>query len=156
MVDPAQPDLVKGLMRADPQAFDAAYERLRAPLYAFLVRLSGQRALAEDPLQETWLRLARRATELPVDAELRPWLFTVARNLYISHRRWALLDAQRLRELGVLPEAALTSPFEALAATETQRSLEKGLLGLPLKNREVCWCVAFLALSRPRPPASWA
>jgi DNA-directed RNA polymerase specialized sigma24 family protein len=48
---------------------------------------------------------------------LRPWLFTVARNLFRSHRRWRLLDADRLRQLGWLPRAALPSPFEALAAS---------------------------------------
>ena len=133
----AEPDLAQGLARADSRAFDAAYARLRAPLYAFLVRLSGQAALAEDLLQETWLRLARRATALPLDTELRPWLFTVARNLYRSHRRWALLDASRLRELGLLPQGSLPSPFEAAAANETERSLERALSELPLQDREV-------------------
>lgn len=137
LVEPSDPGLLRGLASGDPHAFDRVYAQLRAPLYSFLVRLSGRVELAEDLLQETWLRLARSAPELPEGTQLRPWLFTVARNLYRSHRRWHLLDAERLRQLGWLPQAALPSPFEALAASTAQRALETALAQLPLEQREV-------------------
>jgi RNA polymerase sigma-70 factor, ECF subfamily len=129
--------IVAGLARGDTRAFDAAYDLHRAPLYVFLVRLAGAAALAEDLLQETWLRLARHSRALPPGTELRPWLFTVARNLYRSHRRWALLDAGRLRELGWLPAPDLAGPFEATAAGEARRELEAALALLPVEHREV-------------------
>lgn len=137
LVEPSDPDLLRGLASGSSQAFDRVYARLRAPLYAFLVRLSGRTELAEDLLQETWLRLARSAPELPEDTPLRPWLFTVARNLYRSHRRWRLLDADRLRQLGWLPEDTQPSAFELLAADTVQRTLERALAQLPLEQREV-------------------
>jgi RNA polymerase sigma-70 factor (ECF subfamily) len=129
--------ILAGLARGDSCAFDAAYDSYRAPLYAFLVRLTGSVHLAEDLLQETWLRLARHSRALPAGTELRPWLFTVARNLYRSHRRWALLDAGRLRELGLLPGASSAGPFEATAESEARRELEAALAVLPLEQREV-------------------
>jgi RNA polymerase sigma factor (sigma-70 family) len=142
-VEPPDRDVIQGLAQGDPRAFDLAYARLRPPLYSFLLRLSGRPALAEDLLQETWLRLARTATELPPETQLRPWLFTVARNLYRSHRRWSLLDAERLRELGLLPRAAPPCPFEAVAALATERALEQAVAGLPLDHREaLLLCVA--------------
>jgi RNA polymerase sigma-70 factor (ECF subfamily) len=64
-------------------------------------------------------------------------LFTVARNLYRSHRRWALLDGERLRELGLWSGAEVTGPFEALCASESERRLEHALLELSLGEREV-------------------
>jgi RNA polymerase sigma-70 factor (ECF subfamily) len=132
-------ELVAGLRAADPRAFDLCYARHRAPLFAFLVRLTGRRWLAEDLLQETWLRLARSATDLPGDTRLRPWLFTVARNLFISHRRWAILDADRLRELGLWPgtKSEADSPLERVALSETQRLLEAALARLSVEHREV-------------------
>lgn len=129
--------LVAALARGDRGAFDAVYDRHRAPLYSFLVRLTGSAALAEDLLQETWLRLARHSRELPSSTELRAWLFTVARNLYRSHRRWALLDAGRLRELGLLRAANPPGPFEAAAESAARRELEAALAVLPLEQREV-------------------
>jgi RNA polymerase sigma-70 factor, ECF subfamily len=129
--------IIQGLARGDTSAFDDAYATLRAPVYAFLVRLTGRVALAEDLMQETWLRLARSAPQLPPDTELRPWLFTVARNLYLSHRRRAVLDVERLRELGWLPFAASPSPFEVLAADRTERVLEQAIARLPFEQREI-------------------
>lgn len=153
MADPSEDEIVSGLRAGDARAFDRAHARYRAPLYSFLLRLSGRRWLAEDLLQETWLRLARSALDLAPEVELRPWLFTVARNLYVSYRRWALLDADRLRELGLLPAGQSESPFEHVAANETERRLERALLALPLDYREVLLLVAVERL-QPREAAA--
>jgi len=118
------------------RVFDEAYARLRAPLYSFLLRLSNDAQLAEDLLQETWLRYARQLGRLEAEHDARPWLFTVARNLYRSHRRWALLDAERLRELGLWPASERAGPLEALCASESERRLERALAELPLDQRE--------------------
>lgn len=118
------------------RVFDEAYARLRAPLYSFLLRLSNDAQLAEDLLQETWLRYARQLERLEPEHDPRPWLFTVARNLYRSHRRWALLDAERLRELGVWPAGERAGPLEALSASESERRLERAFSALPFDQRE--------------------
>lgn len=132
------------LRAAEASAFDLAYARYRAPLFAFLVRLTGRRWLAEDLLQETWLRLARGATDLAPDTRLRPWLYTVARNLFISYRRWAVLDTDRLRDLGLWPgrSSETETPFARLVASETELQLERALARLPLEHREVLLLVA--------------
>ena len=64
-------------------ALHRAYAR---PLYRFLLRLThGDHELAEDLLQETMLRAWRRFDMLPTDDQVvRPWLFTVARNVAID------------------------------------------------------------------------
>jgi len=98
--DPTEGPIVLGLQRGDRTAFDAAYARYRRRLYAFLVRLSGKPEIAEDLFQETWLKLARSAHRLADDTDLGAWLFTVARNAWVSHRRWTALDVGRLIALG--------------------------------------------------------
>lgn len=138
-MSPSQDRRVAGLRRGDAAAFDAVYEAFRPRLYGFLVRLTGQVALSEDLLQETFLRLARAGPRLAPDTRLAAWLFTVARNLFISHRRWAMLDLARLSELRLLVDAARQppSPFAAVAASETERRLEEAVARLPLPYREV-------------------
>lgn len=130
-------ELLTALARGDENAFDAVYESLRAPLYSFLVRLCKSRELAEDLLQETWLRLARHAPLFPADTKLRPWLFTVARNLYRSQRRWSLLDAERLRDWGLIHSERAESGFESFAASAEQRAVERALASLPAAEREI-------------------
>lgn len=66
------------------------YDAHAAALWRYAVRLTGDRAHAEDVVQETLLR-AWKHPEVVDDAErsVRAWLFTVARNLIIDERRSA-------------------------------------------------------------------
>jgi RNA polymerase sigma-70 factor (ECF subfamily) len=131
-------ELVERLRTGDEAAFDAVYECHRARLFSYLVRSCGERAAAEELLQETWLRFARFARDLAPDTDLRAWLFTVARNLQRSRRRREYLGRELLRQLGFLaPVASSDSPFERALASETEQRLEAALAALPLKYREI-------------------
>ena len=147
-------ELVDGLRRADPAAFDVAFERYRRRVWGFLLRMSGRAEVAEELLQDTFLRLAAHATRLRPDTNLRAWLFTVARNLFRSHRRWAWLDGQRLAELAAraLRVEGGPTPLELTAATETARAVERALAALAPGNREV----ALLVLVERMEPAEVA
>jgi RNA polymerase sigma-70 factor (ECF subfamily) len=136
--------LVRALRAGESRAFDAVYARHRARVFSFLLRLSGRRDVAEDLLQETFLRLATHAPALAPDTVLAAWLFTVARNLWRSHRRWRLLDAARLRELGLWPGShdAAPGPLALAEAAQTNARLEGALAALPETYREVLLLVA--------------
>jgi RNA polymerase sigma-70 factor (ECF subfamily) len=136
--DPAEKVIVDGLRRGERGAFDAAYDRHRARVFGFLLRLARRRDVAEDLLQETWLRLARAAPSLAEDTDLAAWLFTVARNQFVSWRRWAALDLSRLVTMGDEPIAsAEPSPADATDATRSMARLEAALGSLPAAQREV-------------------
>lgn len=82
-------DTLTLLRRRDPRGFDQAYASYGSRLYSFLYRLVGrhERHLAEDFLQQTFLRLAEYGPELRADSDLRAWLYTVARNSFLGHLR---------------------------------------------------------------------
>jgi RNA polymerase sigma factor (sigma-70 family) len=140
VAESSDPELIARLQCGDPAAFDEVYATWRARMHGFLLRLTGRRDLAEDLLQETWLRLARHAHRLRDDTRLGPWLFTVARNLHTSHRRWSLAELLR-SEHGAAPDMP-ASPFEETAAAQLERRLEEALADLPLAYREVLLLVA--------------
>ncbi len=142
--------LVRALRAGEARAFDLAYARYRSRIFSFLLRLARRRDVAEDLLQETFVRLAKHARTLAEDTVLGAWLFTVARNLWRSHRRWRLLDAERLRELGLWPSASSVTPLALSEATETERRLEAALLALPEMYREVLLLVAVERLEPQR------
>jgi RNA polymerase sigma-70 factor (ECF subfamily) len=141
--------LVARLRAGDASAFDVVYDRLNRPLFNFLARLSRRRDVAEDLLEETWLRLVTRAAALRPDTRLSPWLFTVARNLYVSYRRSRLVEDSHAAGLtGLWPcGAPRPSPFESLAATEAERRLEAALAALPVAYREALLLVGVEGLS---------
>jgi RNA polymerase sigma-70 factor (ECF subfamily) len=137
----SEADLVARLRQGDAAAFDEAYLAYQPRLYAFVLRLLGRRDVADDLTQETWIRLATHALRLRPDTSLGPWLFTVARNLTLSFRRWARLDLGRVLGMGGLGAGA-ASPLDLAAASQTERQLEAALAALPDKYREVLLLVA--------------
>jgi RNA polymerase sigma-70 factor, ECF subfamily len=119
------------LRRRDPRGFDRAYEAYAARVHAFLRRLSGRADLADDLLQLTFLRLAERGPELRADSDLRAWLFTVARNAFLSERRGAALDQEAPG-----PEA-LASPAPDVEARLLLGDVERALAALRVEDREL-------------------
>src|SRR5829696_4143338 len=84
--------LVERLRHGDADAFDDVHAAFNTQLLTFLVRLSRRRDVAEDLLEETWLRLVKHARRLRADTRLGPWLFTVARNLHSSYNRSRMVE----------------------------------------------------------------
>jgi|SRR5688572_3076049 len=137
--------LVGRLKAGGTAAFDAVYAIYHARLFTFLVRLTRNRDRASDLLEETWLRLVTHAHRLQPDTRLGPWLFTVARNLYVSECRANVFQAS---DAVLLQRAAPgPSPFEEAAGSESERRIEAALASLPLQYREVLLLVAVEGLT---------
>jgi RNA polymerase sigma-70 factor (ECF subfamily) len=137
-------ELVAGLRSADPAAFDAVYEAFNGRLYNFLARLTNRRDVAEDLLEETWLRLVIHASRLRPDTRLAAWLFTVARHLHVSHCRSRLLEnAHAIGLLGLWPSGRHEpSPLVAAEASEAEGRVLEALASLPLRDREALLLVS--------------
>lgn len=148
VVDPESDQaLLAGVRAGDAAAFDAVHARFHARLFNFLARLARSRDVAEDLLEETWLRFVTHAPTLRPDTTLGPWLFTVARNLYLSYCRSRSIETGLASDwTSLVPPAAAPSPFDAAAATETERRLERALASLPVAYREVLLLVGVESL----------
>ena len=140
--------LVDRLRQGDADAFDEVYVTFNTRLFTFLVRLSRRRDVAEDLLEETWLRLVSHARRLRSDTRLGPWLFTVARHLYVSYSRSRMLEDSVAAGLITLWPFSLerSSPFEAAAANELECRIERALAAMPAASREVLLLVGVAGL----------
>ena len=136
--------LVRALKRGEEAAFDAIYKAHRAKVYSFLLRLGRDKNVAEELLEETWLRLVSRAHTLADDSRILAWLFTVARNLFLSYCRARRMDAARVQELTHFESrrSCDKSPFDATAGNELERKIEAALDQLPFDQREALLLVA--------------
>ncbi len=90
----------------------------------------------------------KHAHRLNEDTRLGPWLFTVARNLHVSYVRSRLLEDSATGGLTAFwPSGANPpSPFEATAARELERRIERALASLPAASREVLLLVGVAGL----------
>jgi RNA polymerase sigma-70 factor (ECF subfamily) len=136
-------ELVAGLKAGECAAFDQLYAAYNSRLFNFLARLARRRDVAEDLLEETWLRVVRHTSRLRADTRLAPWLFTIARNTFVSYCRSRHLDygADAGMHLWPVPPPS-PSPFEAAAAGQLQQRVEVAMATLPAPYREVLLLVA--------------
>jgi RNA polymerase sigma factor (sigma-70 family) len=131
MSERPEKDVLRLLRARDARGFELAYRAHAARLHAFLQRLSGRREVADDLLQQTFLKLAERGPDLRPDSDLRAWLFTVARNLHTT-----LL---RSRPATSEPESleALSSPPPDVEARLLLGDVEGALARLRVEDREL-------------------
>jgi RNA polymerase sigma-70 factor (ECF subfamily) len=111
---------------ADEDLVRALYAEHAGPLLGYVLRLTdGDRARAEDVVQETLLRAWRHPAALAnAKASARPWLCTVARHIVVDHHR-----ARRARPPETGDDALAFVPAEdeldaALTAWEVAQALE--------------------------------
>jgi RNA polymerase sigma-70 factor (ECF subfamily) len=131
-------ELVARLKGADSDAFEVVHAAFNTRLFNFLARLSRRRDVAEDLLEETWLRFVDALPRLHDDTRLGPLLFRIARNLHISYcRSRAIEDQYAPGMIGLWPSGSPgPSPFEATVARETGERLDEALAALPALYRE--------------------
>ena len=84
MTDEQLKQQLKALESGDKTAFADIYSELKTPVFTVLVRLTGDRTLSEDILQEVFLRLYRQP---PKAEKPRAYVFRMARNLAIDALR---------------------------------------------------------------------
>ena len=127
----------------DDSAFDAFFEATRKPLQAYLWRVSGNEALAEDLLQESYLRFLDRPPRHEEPAPRRAYLFTLALRLLQDHwrreapRRWLPLP-WRAGEEDSIPEPACPEPGPERFALGRQ-AVAMGFETLPPRQRNLLW-----------------
>jgi RNA polymerase sigma-70 factor (ECF subfamily) len=108
----------------DPQAalMRRLYDEHAATLWRYALRLTGDRARAEDVVQETLLRAWQHPDVTDDDEKsARPWLFTVARNLIIDERRSA-----KFRNESPTPDLGRT--YDRAGPNEVDSALDRLLL----------------------------
>ncbi|MFZ0589780.1 MAG: sigma-70 family RNA polymerase sigma factor [Bryobacteraceae bacterium] len=81
-------ELIKRLKERDPEAMKDLYDRFGKVALAIITRIVRDRAIAEDLLQETFLKVWNRVAGFDVErGALGPWVLTIARNRAIDYRR---------------------------------------------------------------------
>lgn len=113
--------------------YDALFKRLHPSLFRYLHRLTGDADVAEDVAQEAFVRLLRQRLS---EAEVRPWLFTVAMNLV---RDGARKTERRNRLLTTAPAlvTAIRMPDENIEQAERVEAVRHVLNQMSERDRQL-------------------
>lgn len=130
----------------DYNAFETLFQRHKRGLLSFVIRLSGDRTIAEDVSQHTWLKLidgARQRSYAPRSgATFQTWLYTLARNRfvdeYVRRHEVSRMSAEGdVYARGAETPDERTSPESDVQRGQMKELVEAAVRELPFEQREV-------------------
>ena len=123
------------------ESIEELFAALESPLLSYALRLVGERALAEDTVQEAFMKLHAQFAEV---REPRRWLYRTVHNLALNHRRQErkivpLEPVSAERESGSAPDTADPDPLpdEQIIRWEGIGLVRLSLGALDERSREV-------------------
>jgi RNA polymerase sigma factor (sigma-70 family) len=127
------------------ERFEAVYRELYAPICGYTLRRVRDREDAAEAIAETFATLWRRFDRCPQGAELRPWLFGVARRVIANQRR----GERRRTALGErLAAARDQTALDAADPDDPTSELARAFATLSDADRELLSLVAWEGLTR--------
>ncbi len=131
--------LIEAFQTGDEFAFVSLYNRYKDAVYAFCVKMLLNKELAQDVLQDTFLRVYENRERLLKTDSFKAWLFTIARNQCLNQLRrnnWQIpLDP----EMSLPPHmhGAKNTPVHELEKSEKIELVNRFLMELKADYREV-------------------
>jgi len=133
--DPERALLVR-IARGDRNALAELYAHYQAPLFRYLVQLTGDYGLAEEVLQDTLIAVWRSAASFEGRSSIRTWLIGIARRQAHNNLRRRALPLADEAELEVVP-ASGPEPEDAALASAEREELATAVKCLAPVHREV-------------------
>jgi RNA polymerase sigma-70 factor, ECF subfamily len=150
--DPARDPMDLAMDRyadGEEAAFAELFAGLGPRLRGFLRRLTGAADLADDLLQETFLRMHAARGGFARGRPVLPWAYAIARNCYISHTRSARarLDRASGELAGEGPATAVGTAEQHGIARQMAEAVERALQGMTTARREAFVMLRYEGLS---------
>ncbi len=125
------------LRRGDTDGLAGLMQRHQDRLFRFLLRLTGDQAMAEDVFQQAWLQVAERISRYDAARPFAPWLFTVARNLALDQLRRVRPESLEQAGEPAAPAGTGDDPLARAVARERALRLVETVAALAPLDREV-------------------
>lgn len=104
--------LMERFARGDHEAVGTLYRRYGRPVFAIALRSLGDRSLAEEVVQQTFVKAWRASGRFDPELDPAPWLYSIARRVAIDVYRRERRHRERRRE--EIDIAVLPPSFEGL------------------------------------------
>ena len=127
----AEPDVALAM---DEDAFRAFYDRTAGPLWGYLSRISGNRQVADDLLQESFYRLLKCDVAFEGETHRRNYLYRIATNLVFDMKR-----GSRRSPVDAGIEMSGIAAAEGPASPEQRTDVRRALGRLKPRERALLW-----------------
>jgi len=131
-------ELLQRSMEGDDKAFAEIFHRYKFKLYGYIYRLTQSQEMAEDIVQETFLRLWKNRHQLGNIEHLSSYIFRIAQNQAITGFRRMAMETMIIRQLLTGEEEfSPSTPESTLALKEMDALFRKAVDNLPPQQKKV-------------------
>jgi RNA polymerase sigma-70 factor (ECF subfamily) len=139
-VNTTDAQLIRSYLAGKDRAFDKLYKKYERPLFSFILKFVGNRGVAEDMFQQTWLKVIKALPQYEERGSFSSWLFGIANNSCVDHARKKsrskIDDLASSEGMEKLPDDDL-NPEDAIVKEERMAWLEKAVERLPVEQKQV-------------------
>jgi len=115
------------------------YERYSGLVFGYLLRLSGNRPLADELTGETFYRAMLALDGFRGEASAKTWLLRIARNLYLrrAQREQRTTSLEEIQEQGAVFAVPKANPEAVVLRQERSQAIQRALLSLSESDRSI-------------------
>ena len=131
-------ELIQRFQSGDEDGFVELYVRRQAEIYTYCLRLSeGDKDLASDIFQETFVKVWRKADQFREGTNVLGWLYTIAKTTWLNHKRRRIHDSIEEERHAMLPVTDRTmQPEFGLEQNTLREKVEGAIQKLTVELRE--------------------
>ena len=129
--------LISLLAEDSEYAFQLLFDRYRNRIYQTAIRYLKSPVLAQEVVQDVFLKLWFERKNIRTDLSLEAWLFTIARNNLLNRIRKLANEWKALKNMGYLGEKSLDNTENKLEESQYNQLLQQALLTLSDQQRKI-------------------
>jgi RNA polymerase sigma-70 factor (ECF subfamily) len=124
-------------LKGDKTGFSGLYDKYKNRVFGFLIKMTGEREVAEDLLQETFLAAYRNALQFDRSRSFLSWLFGIAHKRTIDYFRHARVENDHQEEAADSVGSRMGLPDEHIANENMRHIITSAVEKLDPYQREV-------------------
>jgi RNA polymerase sigma-70 factor (family 1) len=134
----SEQELLVKLAEGDEYAFEQLYLIYSPKIYRKIVQLVKQTAIAEELLQDVFVKIWEKRESLDNQKSFKSYLYTIAKNMVVDLFRRAALDRQMLEKF-IVDNTELYYPFDGIDDPEVKSKaiIQKALDTLPPQRKRI-------------------
>jgi len=129
-------ELMEDVKKGKVEKMAVLFEKHHVSLFNFFMRLTGNRNICEDLVQDVFMRMLKYRSTYQGRSKFTLWMYQIARNAHIDFLR-KKKNTLPLDEQWSEPITSEASPAETLEGGQEVQLMRQALAQLPLKKREV-------------------
>ncbi|MEP6927027.1 MAG: RNA polymerase sigma-70 factor [Ginsengibacter sp.] len=133
--------LITLLAEDSEYAFQLMYDRYRNRIYQTAIRYLKSPLLAQEVVQDVFLKLWIERKNIKIDQPLEAWLYTVAKNNLINRLKKIACEWKALSNLKLLTQQFVNNSSSKIEEAQYNELLHKAIITLPQQQQKV-FCLA--------------